>query len=152
MRREVGDVFSKQDDVSGIARQVAGDQVEERGLAGAVGADDQAPLARRHLERDIADGRQAAERFPQVLEAKRSHSLFTPGTTPSGMNTTMRTKTKPSSMFQRSTYAETQFLSSMTMAAPTRGLASVPEPPAITASSPSAELVSESETGWMYLW
>src|SRR3989441_12741093 len=93
--------------VSGIARQVAGDQVEERGLAGAVRADDQAPLARRHLQGDVADGRQAAERLPQVLEAKRSHSLFTPGTTPSGMNTTMRTKTRPSSVFQRSMYAET---------------------------------------------
>jgi len=45
MRREAGHVFSEQDDVSGIARQVAGDQVEERGLAGAVRADDQAPLA-----------------------------------------------------------------------------------------------------------
>ena len=36
-------------------------QVEERGLAGAVGADDQAPLARRDLERDVVDGGQAAE-------------------------------------------------------------------------------------------
>ena len=34
---------------------------------------------------------------------KRRHSLFTPGTTPSGMKMTMNTKTKPSSMFQHST-------------------------------------------------
>src|SRR3989442_110801 len=107
MRREAGHVFFKQEDVSGIPRQVAGDQVEERGLAGAVRADDEAPLARRHLERDVVDGRKATKRLSQVLEVKRSHSLFTPGTTPSGMNTTISTKTKPRSVFQRSMYAET---------------------------------------------
>src|SRR5207248_6416825 len=121
-------------------------------LARTVGADDQAPLARRHGERDIGDRRQAAEGLLQVLETKRFHSLWNPGTTPSGMNTTIRTKTKPSSMFQRSMYADAQFLRSSTIAAPTRGPASVPEPPAITASRPSAELASESDTGWMYLW
>ena len=36
-----------------------------------------------------------------------AHQRRTPGTTPSGMNITMTTKTKPSSMFQRSMYAET---------------------------------------------
>src|SRR2546430_17512773 len=107
LRREAGHVLFNLDNAHGIVRLVAVERLEERGLAGAVRADDQAPLARRHLQGDVADGRQAAERLPQVLEAKRSHSLFTPGTTPSGMNTTMRTKTRPSSVFQRSMYAET---------------------------------------------
>ena len=89
-------------DRAGVARQVAGQQVEERGLAGAVGADDEAPLPRLNAQGNIRDRRQAAEGLLQVLDTKRFHNLFVPGTTPSGMNTTMNTKTKPSSMFQRS--------------------------------------------------
>ena len=37
------------------------------------------------------------------------------------------------------------------IAAPTIGPASVPEPPAITPSRASAELVIDSDAGWMYL-
>src|SRR3954468_5000759 len=102
MRGEAPDFVTEELDRPRVARKIAGQQVEQRGLAGAVGADDEAPLARRDGERDIGDGRQAAEGFLQVLETKRFHSLWNPGTTPSGMKTTMTTKTKPRSMFQRS--------------------------------------------------
>src|SRR5439155_6094994 len=102
MGRQAADFGTEQLDRPRVARKIAGQQIEERGLARTVGADDQAPLARRHGERDIGDRRQAAEGLLQVLETKRFHSLWNPGTTPSGMKTTIRTKTKPSSMFQRS--------------------------------------------------
>src|SRR5262249_37526710 len=101
--REAGHRPLEQRDAAGVGRQVSGDEVEERGLAGAVGADNEAPLSRRDLERHAVDGGQATERFLQVLDLKRRHSLCTPGTTPSGMNTTMTTNTMPISMFQRST-------------------------------------------------
>src|SRR5258708_32845616 len=102
MRREAPDFGAKERDGPRVTRKIDGQQIEERGLARTVGPDDQAPLARRHGERDIGDRRQAAEGLLQVLETKRFHSLWNPGTTPSGMKTTIRTKTKPSSMFQRS--------------------------------------------------
>src|SRR4051794_14136841 len=96
------DLFAEQENIALVDGQVARDQVEERGLAGAVGADDQAALAGLDGQRDAVDRRQATEGLVQVRDLKRSHSLFAPGTTPSGMNTTIATKTKPSSMFQRS--------------------------------------------------
>src|SRR6185369_7792621 len=99
---EARDLGAEERDRAGVPRKVAGQQIEERRLARAVRPDDQAPLARLDRERDIGDRRQAAEGLFQVLDTKRFHSLWTPGTTPSGMKTTMKTKTKPSSMFQRS--------------------------------------------------
>ena len=62
----------------------------------------EAPFPCLHTQGNIGNRRQAAEGLLQVLDTKRFHNLFVPGTTPSGMNTTMNTKTKPSSMFQRS--------------------------------------------------
>src|SRR5207249_9475101 len=117
--RKARDLLDEVHDAARVAREIAGEEFEERGLAGAVRADDQAPLARRDLERYIVDGGKPAERPLQALDAKRRHILLTPGTTPSGINTTMNTNTKPSSMFQRSMYDEAQSSSSSTLAAPT---------------------------------
>jgi hypothetical protein len=62
------DFLVEKEDLSRIAAQVPGDQIEERGLPGAVRADDQPPLALLDLERDVVDGGQAAEGLLQVLD------------------------------------------------------------------------------------
>src|SRR5258708_4096183 len=100
--REPADLFAEQLDRPGVAREIAGEEIGERGLAGAVRPDDQPPFPGLNTQGNVGDRRQAAEGLLQVLDTKRFHNLFVPGTTPSGMNTTMNTKTKPSSMFQRS--------------------------------------------------
>src|SRR6266571_4189751 len=115
MRFQPGDLLAEQPDRAGVARQIAGDEIEERGLPRAVRADDQPTLAWHHLQRDVVDRRQAAERFFQTAEVQRgshfflqrAHNRRAPGTTPSGMKITMNTKTKPISMFHRSMYADT---------------------------------------------
>jgi hypothetical protein len=43
--RHASDVAIEERDRAGVGRELAGDQVEERGLPGAVGADDEPALA-----------------------------------------------------------------------------------------------------------
>ena len=121
-------LLAEQRDRAAIGPHLAGDQVEERGLAGAVGADDEAAFAGLDAQADRAGDAQAAEGFVEIADDQRAHgaSAFCegppaagaaggrsalsaqrarrtePGTSPSGMNTTMATKIAPSSMFQRS--------------------------------------------------
>src|SRR4029077_12495068 len=45
MHRQRGDVFVEEADAAGRRQEIAGDGVEQRGLARAVGTDDRAPLA-----------------------------------------------------------------------------------------------------------
>src|SRR5580700_7869639 len=130
--RHLGDVAVEQLDRAGVGKQLAGNEIEQRGLAGAVRADDQPALARLDFETDVGGDAQAAERFTQALDGKRGHgfgsaagaagcvtgttffapliarhaerdSRAMPGTRPSGMNTTMATKMAPSMKFQRTT-------------------------------------------------
>src|SRR6185295_993349 len=61
VRAQPDDVPAEKEHLAGIRGQVAGNQVEKRGLAGAVRADDEAALALGDRERDLADRRQAAE-------------------------------------------------------------------------------------------
>src|SRR6201981_34126 len=111
---------------TGIRRDLAGDQVEQRGLARAVWSDDQAAFALFNIEVDIARDAQSAERFGEPVDDQSAHcrgpavsgkfalvlalprqiervSRTTPGTRPSGMKTTIATKIAPSMKFQRST-------------------------------------------------
>src|SRR5262249_14168254 len=113
---------------AGMGGGVAGDGVERRGLAGAVGSDDQPPLARHDAERDVFRRRQAAEALAQMRDLERGrrhcagseaappaalralkrfcnrrHACVQPGTRPYGMNMITTTKMTPSSVFQRST-------------------------------------------------
>ena len=60
-------------DLAGGGREEAGDHVEERRLAGAVGADDGAKFPRRHLHRHVADGDQAAELLRDVANIQHDH-------------------------------------------------------------------------------
>src|SRR5262249_47475606 len=61
VRRQSTDVRAFELDLTGIVREVAGDQVEERRLAGAVRTDDRAQVAGRHSEVHAVHGADAAE-------------------------------------------------------------------------------------------
>src|SRR5262249_41925228 len=139
--RHAHELAAEQADGAGVGAQLAGDQVEERGLAGAVGADDQPPLAGLDAHVHVTGDAQPAERLLQAAELERAHgpspapppmalpvplpcgtaasaagpprrghqrrtaqrhSRREPGTSPSGMKTTMTTKIAPSTKFQRS--------------------------------------------------
>src|SRR3974390_883912 len=155
---------------STVGRDFASDQVEQRGLAGHVRADDQPPLARRDIEIDVIGDVQAAERLAEAREGERAHGLASvattlpgklffrhischsralPGTRPSGIIMTIATKIAPSRKFQRSMKPLTTVLTATTRAAPTIGPSRVPAPPEITISSTSAEDVSASVCGLM---
>ena len=57
----------------------AGDQIEDRGLAGAVGADQAQHLAAVELEADVVDGADTAEvlrQAPYFEDLGQMHALF----------------------------------------------------------------------------
>ena len=56
MRRDAQNVLAEKADLAGGNRGDAGDQVEERGLARAVGADEAEDFTGLNREADIADG------------------------------------------------------------------------------------------------
>ena len=58
-----------------VGRQLAGDEIEQRGLAGAVRPDDQPTLTRLDFQIDVGGDAQAAERFAQALDGKRGHGF-----------------------------------------------------------------------------
>src|SRR6185437_2702396 len=128
-RWQARQLLVKQRHRAGIGFELAGDEIEQRRLAGAVGTDDQTPLARREFEIEAAGDTQAAEGFFEFMDRQRGHgagfssvdrtvagavadflprplmnsrkSCPVPGTRPSGMNMTMATKIAPNIMFQR---------------------------------------------------
>src|SRR5689334_10169365 len=168
----LGDVMTKQMYRTGIRGQFSCNQVEKRGLSGAIGSDDQPALARFYIEVDAVRDAQAAERFAQSGNSQRAHgfapaplgtlpvSLWRlrqiirhkralPGTSPSGIKMTIATKIAPSRKFQRSMKPLTTVFTTTTRVAPTIGPNSVPAPPEITISSTSAEAVRASVCGLM---
>src|SRR5258708_16023894 len=66
--REPADLFAEQLDGARTPRQVAGEALEERGLASAVRADDEPPFPCLNAQGNIGDRGQAAERLLQVLD------------------------------------------------------------------------------------
>ena len=73
--RQMRDVATVEDDAAGVGGERAGDLVDERGLAGAVGADDGVRLAGQNVEVDAVGDLQRAERLGEVLQAqhRRAH-------------------------------------------------------------------------------
>src|SRR5438477_1702513 len=80
VRRHARDVAAVERDVPAIGTQMTGDQVEERGLAGAVGSDDGADRAARHAERHAGDGHEAVEALGEIADLK--HSAASPARAP----------------------------------------------------------------------
>src|SRR6267142_2845991 len=69
-----GDRSSRERDLAAVGAERAGEQVEHRGLAGAIRADQAEDLAGTHLEADIVDSDEAAKSPLRVadLEEKRA--------------------------------------------------------------------------------
>ena len=57
-------------DAAGVGRDLAGQLADQRGLAGAVRADDGVQLAARHRERDVVGGDDAAEALGQAVDLR----------------------------------------------------------------------------------
>ena len=71
MRRQVGDVLAEEADAAGGRHEVAGDGVEQRRLAGAVGAEHRAPFAGRDPHVDAGERHQRAEMPGHAFELER---------------------------------------------------------------------------------
>src|SRR5205085_2752724 len=67
VRREARDLLALEPDRSRGGREGSGEHVEDRALARAVGPDQADDLALGHLERDVADGGEAAETLDQAF-------------------------------------------------------------------------------------
>jgi hypothetical protein len=74
--RHPRDVPVEQGDRAPVGAKLAGDQVEERGLAGAVGADDEPALAGLDRQVDVGGDAQAAERLRQLPDGQRAQITF----------------------------------------------------------------------------
>ena len=66
--RPAGDVRPNSSTCPDVGGKDSGDEIEQRGLAGAVRSDDGLAVARHDLQRDAAHGVQAAEAFRQSSE------------------------------------------------------------------------------------
>src|SRR5438477_11294914 len=68
VRRQGRHILAEEDDAAAIGAIVAADDIEQRGLAGAVGAEDGQPLAGLDGEGDAFERHQRAERAAHALE------------------------------------------------------------------------------------
>ena len=75
VRREPDDALAVEQDVAGVGLVDAGDEVEERRLAGAVRADDAHDLALVHLQVQIVDALEPAERLAHPLELEQASAI-----------------------------------------------------------------------------
>ena len=100
------DALAGEMDRAVVGREHAGDDVEQRGLAGAIGTDDREDSALRHAEADIVDREQAAEALAQPGDLEQRRHCFPPfaprpsmreshGQTPSGSTITTTSRHTP---------------------------------------------------------
>ena len=68
MGGQVRHLGAVEEDAPAVGRQGAGDLADERGLAGAVGANERVYLAARDLERHIVGGDDAAEALAHAAQ------------------------------------------------------------------------------------
>ncbi|MGY4600191.1 hypothetical protein ACVWXL_007937 [Bradyrhizobium sp. GM22.5] len=69
--RQIGDVAPRQRDAAGMRLQMPCELADQRGLAGAVRADDGVQLACRNVERDVVRRNDAAEAAHQPVDAEQ---------------------------------------------------------------------------------
>ncbi len=95
--RPAGDVLVGEPDAAGIGREHAADQVEERGLAGTIGADDRLDAARLERKGEIAHRLDAAEGLRQRLDPQQAHEKRPSrlGTRPRGRKIITSIRTRP---------------------------------------------------------
>ncbi len=81
MHRQRGDVATVKADRARVWCNLAGELSDQRGLAGAVRADDGMQLARRNGERDAVGGHNATEALGETFDREQriSHGACPPG-------------------------------------------------------------------------
>src|ERR1019366_3958783 len=122
--RRGGDVAVAKADAAGAGREEAADEVEESGLAGAVGADHRVQIAGLDLEGYAIDGDQAAEGAHDIVDLEQAHACLVGRrmpSTPLVKNTTTSTKKMPISDIQLSVRLESFSCSTTKIAAPNNG-------------------------------
>src|SRR5258708_39837335 len=103
MGARAGDVLAFKQDSPGAWREGARQQVEERGLAGAVRADDRMQRAGLDAQADAVHGGERAEGFAQAVRFEERHDQKRDqaSTTPPRRKSTTMTNATPSSSGQR---------------------------------------------------
>ena len=74
VRREIEQALAGERHAAGIRPVEPGEDVEDGGLAGAVGPDQPEDLALRHLEAHVGERRQPAEADGEILDAQQRHA------------------------------------------------------------------------------
>jgi len=74
--RHARDVPVEQGDRAAVGAKLAGDQVEERGLSGPVGADDETALTGLDRQVDAGGDAQPAERLREIADGQRAQITF----------------------------------------------------------------------------
>ena len=98
VRRHSGDVAPVEYHAACGRREQATDEIEERGLAGAVRADHRPQFSLRHRKRDVADGREPAEMLGSGDDFQQHHAWTLRRMAPSsprGKNSTTNTNSSP---------------------------------------------------------
>src|SRR5882672_7703450 len=101
MRRRAGDVIAVEHDASRTRRERAGEEVEERGLAGAVRPDDRVQRADLDAQAHRVHRGERAEALGQALGLEKRHMRAQASTTPPLKNSTTMMNATPSSSGQR---------------------------------------------------
>jgi len=89
-RREPVQEAAAEANAAPVEGEETADQVEERRLPGAVGADDRPDLSRKDLEADAGDGDDAAELLPDVTDFEERTGHATPLVGAGGARATRR--------------------------------------------------------------
>src|SRR5262249_58715408 len=75
---ETHELAAEGNDRAGIGPVIAGDEMEARGLAGTVGADERHGLTLRHRKAQVLHGAEPTEAFAQRADEKRLSHLASP--------------------------------------------------------------------------
>src|SRR5262249_55465977 len=161
VRLEPGDVAAAEKNPAAMGGEEARDQVEQRRLAGAVGADDRVQRPGSEAQADPIDRGEPAEAFGQSIETedrlahgsvRNSYSAGRPwgpkhrpkgtpprATMPPGAKITTRIAITPTISEWCSQCVETSSRITMNRLVPTIGPSNVPAPPTIAHTTPSPE-------------
>src|SRR6185503_10655461 len=138
VRRRARDVLLVEKNPSRGRREAPGQQVEERGLAGAVRPDDRVQAARLDREAHVLDGGERAEGLAQVAgfeDRRHVQNLCHASTTPPRRKSTTITNATPRSRGQRAHTTLIDSESQMNTDEPMIGPYSEPEPPISVANT-----------------
>src|SRR6185369_9700201 len=162
MRAQAGDVAAAEQHLPGIWLEQAGDQVKQRCLAGAIGADDRMQLTARQCQAQVVDRGETAESARQIASfehrcchcstrnvcetgfgprscSRCSSAARHSPTRPFGARMTTRIATRPTIKEWCSQCVETTSRITMNSVVPMMGPNNVPAPPTMAQTTPSPD-------------